>query len=151
MSLKSPLGKMSKSDPAARSRIHLTDTAEEISKKFNMALTDSELSVSYDPERRPGVSNLLTLLSHMDEFSGATLNRGPADLVADFKGLTLKALKSRCAEVVEREVGPIRERYNEIIADTKRLDEIAEEGGAKARESAEGTMKLVREAVELGV
>ncbi|RQM06458.1 hypothetical protein DH86_00002299, partial [Scytalidium sp. 3C] len=66
MSLQDPQQKMSKSHADVRSRILITDTPEDIHRKIMAALTDSTNSVSYEPETRPGVANLLHLLSYFD-------------------------------------------------------------------------------------
>ena len=62
-SLRNPDQKMSKSAPDANSRILLTDTPEQIQSKFKRAVTDSEPMLTYDPENRPAVSNLISILS----------------------------------------------------------------------------------------
>ncbi|KAK0629822.1 hypothetical protein B0T17DRAFT_526647 [Bombardia bombarda] len=147
MSLRSPLQKMSKSDADATSRILLTDSAHAIKNKVLKAVTDSQDGISYDPVGRPGVSNLVELASYFD-----AAGRTPEQLVeAEFgAGVSLKALKNRVAEAVDAELAPIRERYAEYLAKGELIDRLVEEGAEKARESAEGTMRLVREAVELG-
>ncbi|KAK3333502.1 hypothetical protein B0T19DRAFT_418270 [Cercophora scortea] len=157
MSLRDPSKKMSKSDPDPLSTITLSDPPSQVSKKIMTALTDSTPTVSYDPVTRPGVSNLLELWSHFDPDQ-----RTPAQLASDFitnadssvvvRRNHLGALKAGVVEAVEAEMGGIRERYFEFLMPEKAgyLDEIIEEGGRKARESAEETMKIVREAVGLG-
>ena len=94
MSLKTPLTKMSKSDADPASRILLTDTASETSLKIKRAVTDSTNSITYDPSARPGVANLLRLLSHFD-----TAQRTPEQLAGELgsDGASLKVLKERVA------------------------------------------------------
>merc|ERR1711939_99457 len=67
MSLTDPVKKMSKSDPNPKSRILLTDSNEVIRSKIKSAMTDSFDGISYEPERRPGVSNLLDIYYHSGE------------------------------------------------------------------------------------
>ncbi|KAK3692693.1 putative tryptophanyl-tRNA synthetase [Podospora appendiculata] len=149
MSLRDPTKKMSKSDLDPFSTITLADEAYKVQKKITTALTDSDPTVSYDPAGRPGVANLLELWSHFDPHK-----RTPAVLAAGLVGVQnhLGTLKARVGQAVEAEMQEIRERYLEFLAPGKAgyLDEVVQEGGRKARESAEETMKIVREAVELG-
>lgn len=101
MSLQSPSSKMSKSDPNPASRILLTDSPSQIRKKILSALTDSTNAVTYDPISRPGVSNLLSLLSLFE-------NKKPEELAAKMasQGAKLKDLKERVAEGVVKGGGP---------------------------------------------
>lgn len=62
-SLRDPTKKMSKSDPDPKSFINLLDTPDEIRSKLKKAITDFTSAVTFDPENRPGVANLLTLHS----------------------------------------------------------------------------------------
>lgn len=143
--MRTPTAKMSKSDKDVRGRILLNDDEETMRKKIMGAVTDSENSVSWDPERRPGVTNLLGLLSY---FTGEV--QSAEELAREMEGKELAVLKRRVADVIVQHMSPIRERYEEIIAKgPEYLDAVAEEGKVKANESAEATMKLVREAVEL--
>lgn len=145
MALDHPTQKMSKSSPNPKSRIQLTDSTDEITRKIRTALTDSIEGVSYDPIARPGVSNLLELLHHVEGSSPS-----PAELARDFEGLSLKALKGRVATAVDQVLAPIRERYIEILSDGGRaVDEAAEDGARKATASAEATMLRVRETIGL--
>ncbi|EGO57809.1 hypothetical protein NEUTE1DRAFT_122164 [Neurospora tetrasperma FGSC 2508] len=168
MSLQLPTKKMSKSDPDPSSRILLTDTPSEIHAKILKARTDSltpSLGITFDPIQRPGVSNLLQLLSHFD-----TQNRSAQEIAAQINaevvgihgGLggegeenPLRKLKERVSEVVQRELNPIREKYLKLLQEDGgkeggHLDEVIREGARKANESAERTMSRVRRAVELG-
>ncbi|KAK5663913.1 hypothetical protein OQA88_124 [Cercophora sp. LCS_1] len=145
MSLRTPTAKMSKSDPDLRGRILLNDGDEVIRKKVMGAVTDSVNAVSCDPKGRPGVANLLGLLSY---FTGEV--QSTEELAREMEGRELSVLKRRVADVIVEYIGPIRERYEEIMGRGQGyLDGIAEHGKIKANESAEATMKLVREAVEL--
>lgn len=147
MSLVEPGKKMSKSDPRPKSRILLSDSRETIHAKLKSALTDSVEGVSYDRERRPGVSNLVDLIFHFDN-GGAT---SPEELAKELEGLSMRALKERTAEAVEGAVQPIRERYEELMAgDQRELVQHAEEGARKAGDIAEETMKRVRSAMGMG-
>lgn len=146
MSLQQPTQKMSKSHADPRSRIVLTDTPEEIRKKVMSALTDSTNSVSYDPEARPGVSNLLEMISIFDE-----AGRSPQEIAQELGGGNLRALKEKAADAINGGLSNIRERYLEMLAkdDGKYIDHVAEQGARKARANAEETMEGVRAAVGL--
>lgn len=148
MSLADPTKKMSKSDANAASRVLITDAPGEIKKKIMRAVTDSQSSfVSYDPAARPGVSNLLEILAALEEKGRG---RGPGEVAGDFAGSQhpLKALKERTADAVAAELRDVRESYLELLgANDGRLDDIELMGASRARASAVGTMKLVREAV----
>lgn len=65
MNLQNPNKKMSKSDSEELGNIYLFDSPEEIEKKISKAVTDSENKIYYDPENKPGVSNLLVILSSL--------------------------------------------------------------------------------------
>lgn len=146
MSLQEPHLKMSKSHSDPRSRILITDSPEEIHRKVMAALTDSTNSVSYEPETRPEVSNLLHLLSHFDS-SGRT----PEELARDCSGLDLRSFKTKISDTITTSLAPIRTRYAQFMSedDGAYVDHVARTGAKKARESADATMAIVREAVGL--
>ncbi len=101
--------------------------------------------MSYDPINRPGVSNLLTLLSHFD-----AEGRSPENLGEVHASLGLKAFKSLVADAIADGLEPVRRRYGEVVKEGKGyLDEVERRGAKVARENAEETMVLVREAVGL--
>lgn len=148
MSLQNPTQKMSKSDKSHWSRILITDTPEEISKKVMSAVTDSDNFVSYDPATRPGVSNLLRLLSFFED-GGRTPEQIATELSS--KNVGLGVLKQRVAESTIAAMEGIRERYLQLLAedDGGFIDHVAKEGARKARLRAAETMSIVREAVGL--
>jgi tryptophanyl-tRNA synthetase len=149
MSLQQPTQKMSKSHADPRSRILLTDTPEEITKKVRAALTDSTFDqVSYEPDTRPGVSNLLEILSIFDKDG-----KSPATLAEELSSAsaTLKELKAKTADAVVSGLGGIRERYLEVLSRDggKYMDYVENAGAEKARAHAGQTMDIVRSAVGL--
>lgn len=143
MSLKEPTAKMSKSHADPRSRILLTDSPSDIQKKVKVALTDSEPMITYDPARRPGVSNLIEILSHFEEV--------PCQAIAsEYKDASLRALKEHVAVRIADHLRDVRERYLSIMEDrTGYLDAVAQQGAAGAQASANLTMQQVREAMGL--
>ncbi|GFF57822.1 probable aspartic-type endopeptidase opsB [Aspergillus udagawae] len=143
MSLKEPTLKMSKSHADRRSRIILTDSPADISKKINAALTDSELTITYDPVRRPGVANLIEILSH---FNGRTCH----EIAMEYRSASLRALKEHLASTLSNHLEGIREKYLSLVGDqTGYLDSIAEQGREAARVNAELTMEQVKVAMGL--
>jgi tryptophanyl-tRNA synthetase len=142
MSLTNPVKKMSKSDTNERSRILVTDDFATIKKKINKAVTDSEDTISFDPVNRPGLSNLLQVL-----FYAEGRNDSPEALAEELRDTSKKVIKERLGSAVDDLLCPVRERYAEIVQNDTLLEEVAQEGAAKANKSAGETMKLVRNAV----
>jgi tryptophanyl-tRNA synthetase len=146
MSLQDPQQKMSKSSPNERSRILITAEPKEIMQRIMGAVTDSQNTVTYEPESRHGVANLLELIAQCS--AEPTTPAEVADSLVDAK---LVDLKIRCTEAVTAELSGIRERYTEFLErhDGKYLDDIEAAGAEVARRNAEETMKLVRSAMGL--
>ena len=146
MSLKEPQLKMSKSHIDERSRINVNDTPQVISDKINFALTDSIAGVSYDPVSRPGVSNLLAIMSYFD-------NRGRTveELVPAYSNKDIRDFKSEVTNAISKGLESVRERYNSLLSAEggDYLDHVAMNGSVKAREQAKTTMAVVRQAVGL--
>lgn len=143
MSLKEPTSKMSKSHADERSRILLTDSPQEIHKKVKVALTDSEPMITYDPIQRPGVSNLIEILSHLKDV--------PRDAIAsEYQTASLRALKEHVASQIAEHLREVRERYLSIMEDqTGYLDSIAWQGAEAAGANAAESMGMVREVMGL--
>ncbi|KAK0384774.1 hypothetical protein NLU13_7252 [Sarocladium strictum] len=143
MSLTDPTSKMSKSAKAEKSRILITDSPMEIKSKISSALTDSISGITYEPASRPGIANLLDILSIFDH-----QQRTAADLATAYATSSPKQLKSMVSEAVIEGLQGIRERYRELLdVNDGHLDRVAEYGAEKARRSAAETMDLVRTAV----
>lgn len=140
MSLTDPGSKMSKSDPSPRSRVNLTDTTDEILAKFRSAVTDMGSQVAYDPEAKPGVSNLLEIFS---VFSGRSID----DLVTEYGSSGYGGFKAAVAEAVVEGLRPIQEAFNGL-SDSEAAS-LMDSGAERARVSADSTLDLVREAVGL--
>ncbi|KAI6382904.1 hypothetical protein MCOR25_000419 [Pyricularia grisea] len=149
MSLREPTQKMSKSHPDPRSRIILTDSADEIRARIKTAVTDSLYNVDYDPVGRPAVANLFELLSTFGKTGMDAAQLGGKG--GPFYGAPIQELKQAVADAVIEGLAGIRERYLEILAkdDGKYLDKVALEGAVKARANAEKTMEVVRAAIGL--
>ncbi|KAN0075991.1 hypothetical protein V8E54_007261 [Elaphomyces granulatus] len=144
-SLKDPTLKMSKSHHDQRSRILLTDSPEEIGMKIKFALTDSDPVISYDPIHRPGVSNLIEILSQFDS-DGQSCE----ELALEHRSSSIRSLKEHVANTVSGHLRSIREKYISLIEDkSDYLDSVADLGARDARSNANLTMRLVRVAVGL--
>ncbi|KAL4976203.1 hypothetical protein BDW66DRAFT_135944 [Aspergillus desertorum] len=142
MSLKEPTLKMSKSHADERSRIILTDSPEDIRRKVKVALTDSEPGITYDPIRRPGVSNLIEILSHLE-------GKSCHEIALSYQEATLRTLKEHLSDKICQVLSPIKEKYDAVMADDHGLKAISERGSQEARANAEITMKKIREAMGL--
>jgi tryptophanyl-tRNA synthetase len=114
MSLRSPTSKMSKSDADPNSRVMINDGKELIYSKFKGAVTDSIDGISYDREARPGVSNLIDILYHMDESAAASPQEVAEALASE--NTSMRGLKDLVAAAVDKELKPIRERYKSAMA-----------------------------------
>lgn len=144
MSLKEPHQKMSKSHTDDRSRILLTDSPEQIRKKIKLALTDSEPSVTYDPVHRPGVSNLLEILCHLQSD-----NKSCEEVALEHRSTSIRALKELVADTLVNHLSGIRERFFALQDQRDYVDSVAEAGARAARANADSTMKTIRAAMGL--
>lgn len=143
MSLKDPTSKMSKSHADGRSRILLTDSPGDIYKKVKVALTDSEPRITYDPVQRPGVSNLIEILSH---FEGVSCN----EIASEYRDASLRSLKEHVANRVTHHLQEVRERYLSMMEDkTGYLESVAQQGAEAAQVNANVTMRQIRDAMGL--
>lgn len=140
MALTDPTTKMSKSDPNLRSRVLLLDPPDVVRRKIRSAVTDSEPTVRHDWGDKPGVSNLLEIMS------GAT-GRPIADLVGEYGDGGYGRFKDAVAEAVDEMLHPIRVAYAEL--DEVDVAAVMRDGAETARASAEGFQLQVRAAVGL--
>ena len=142
MSLQDPTKKMSKSDDNEANFIGLLEDPKQIVKKIKRAMTDSDepAVVRFDPENKPGVSNLLTLMS------GVT-GRSIPELEQHFEGKMYGHLKSETADAVVALLEPIQARFRELRQDETHLQAILAAGAQKARERAEKTLTSVYDVV----
>ena len=139
-SLQNPLAKMSKSDPNPNAVIGVLNSEKEIISKIKKAVTDSGSEIIYDPENKPGVSNLLTILS-------IARKQDMDSLVKEFEGKMYGHLKIATAEAVVEMLRPFRERYEEFRSDESFLLKTAKEGAERASVIAEKTLKEVKEKI----
>lgn len=147
---------MSKSAPDANSRILLTDSPQMIKSKINRAVTDDERVLSYDPESRPGISNLLGILAALQSRIPATSGGkvDPAGVANELNKANggaagAGALKAALTEVVIETLQPIQSEMERLQNEAGYLDRLSHEGTDKANAMASQTMKEVREVVGL--
>lgn len=138
MSLGNPLNKMSKSDPDGC--VNLMDPPEVIQRKFKRAVTDSETSVHYDKENKPGVSNLLTIYC-------AATGKTMEEAEAEFAGQGYGVFKPAVGEAVIELLRPIREEAARLMADKAHLESIYREGAGRAGRIAQRTLDKVHRKV----
>ena len=141
MSLAEPTKKMSKSDPED-TFIAVLDKPEDIRRKLKRAVTDSDGEIRYDPETKPGVSNLLTILSVLKK-------QTMEETVSSLSGLGYGALKEAVTEAVIEELTPIQERYNAIIADKEGMNAMLKRNAERAAYLAQKTLRKVYKKVGL--
>ncbi|MGW4050517.1 tryptophan--tRNA ligase [Streptomyces sp. NPDC004779] len=131
--LQDPSIKMSKSASTPKGLINLLDDPKVTAKKVKSAVTDTDTVIRFDPENKPGVSNLLAIMSTLT-------GTGVADLEKSYEGKMYGALKTDLAEVVVDFVTPFRTRVQEYLGDPETLDSILATGAEKARTVAAETL-----------
>jgi len=140
MDLQEPGRKMSKSVSSPLGTLLVLDPPEEIDRKVRKAVTDAETEVRYDPEAKPGVSNLLELLA-------ASVGGDPAELAARYT--TYGQLKADVAEGLVEMLRPARERFADLQAEGGYVEAVLADGAAKARSMAAPTLDRAMRAVGL--
>jgi len=137
MSLAEPTQKMSKSDENENAVVRILDAPDVIMRKFKRAVTDSEASVIFDPENKPGVSNLLTIYSC---FSGKTIEEAEKE----FEGKGYGDFKAAVGEVCCDKLVPVQEEFKRILADKAYLEEVMKKGADEASYFARKTLSKVK-------
>ncbi len=140
MDLQDPTSKMSKSGATLAGCILMTDPADSIERKFKRAVTDSDSVVAYDPEHKPGVSNLLEILS-------ACTGESPTDLAGRYD--QYGPLKADCGQAVIEMIRPIQTRYDDLLADRGELSRLLSIGADKARQVATATLERAYRSIGL--
>lgn len=142
MDLAEPTQKMSKSQSTEAGMINILDDPKVNAKKIKSAVTDSETVVRFDPENKPGVSNLLTIHS--------VLSGTPIPALEDhFAGKQYGHLKVETADVLVEAITPFRTRTLELLDDPAELDRILNRSADRAREVASRTLGRVYDRVGL--
>ncbi|KAM9851299.1 tryptophan--tRNA ligase, mitochondrial [Aulostomus maculatus] len=139
-SLRDPSAKMSKSDPQRLATIFITDSPDDIVFKIRRAITDFTSEVTFDPEMRPGVSNLVTIHATMAMIS-------IEEAISHARGLDTGAYKNLVAEAVIQRLTPIREEIKRLRSDWAHLEGVLAQGSWRARELAAPVLQEVRQRV----
>ena len=143
MALDDPTAKMSKSAENVHSRISLLDEDSKIKKSIMRATTDSDGEIRFDPEGKPGVSNLLNIYS---AFSGQSVE----DILAAQQWRGYGDLKKELVAVTQEALAPIKKNYEEIRYSDE-LIRVLNDGAERANAIAEPVMKRVRDKFGLGL
>ena len=136
MDLQEPTNKMSTSTSSEQGAVYVGDPPDAIRKKFKSAVTDSGREVRYDPQEKPGVSNLLEIMSVATGEAIDALERR-------FEGSGYGDLKEAVGESVVTLLTPIRERFEALRADERELQRLLGVGAEKARRASEPTLELM--------
>lgn len=140
MDLTAPANKMSKSAASAAGVLRLLDEPDVLRRKVMRAVTDTLGEVAYDPENRPGVSNLLSILA-------ACTGEEPRRLVPRFG--KYGELKEAVADAVIATLAPVRERYLELARDPEYVRKVLQQGAERARAMAVGKVQQAKSAIGL--
>lgn len=142
MDLQTPNKKMSKSTENKKGVISLLDSTEVIRKKIMSATTDSEMSIKYDSENKPGISNLINIYSSLKNISIEEIEK-------EFKNSNYGSFKKAVADVVIECVEDIQKKYEYYLNSTE-IDEILNAGAARTREIASSKYDLVKKRINIG-
>jgi tryptophanyl-tRNA synthetase len=140
LDLQEPGSKMSKSSSSPNGIIDLLDDPKVSARKIRSAVTDSGTEVRFDEEKKPGISNLLTIFS-------AVTGRTVEDLETAYDGKGYGVFKSDLADVVVDFVTPFRDRTFQLLDDRSELEGILRDGAARASAVAERTLADVYDRV----
>jgi tryptophanyl-tRNA synthetase len=138
MDLQAPENKMSKSAAASGGGVCLMDRPEDILRAFKRAVTDSGAQVRFDPESKPGVSNLMEIYAVC---SGKTL----PDVEREFSGRGYGDFKKAVGEAVVETLRPMREEAERLLKDRAHLEKICADGARRAALTADKTLRSVYE------
>ena len=135
-----PEEKMSKSAPPGSGVLHLLDEPAVLRRTIARAVTDSAAEVAYEPETRPGVANLLTLLA-------ACTDGRPEELAGEYH--RYGDLKKAAADAVVAVLEPLQQRYAELTADPGYVEGVLRDGAARASAIAAPTVRRAKQMIGL--
>lgn len=134
--LQDPTSKMSKSGQNPKGIVNLLDDPKVSAKRIRSAVTDNDGFIAFDPEKKPGVSNLLSIQSALTDTSIESL-------VAQYEGCGYGDLKKDTADALAEFVTPLRARVDEILSDRAELERTLAKGAEKARETSRPIVEKV--------
>ena len=142
MSLKDGTKKMSKSDIAEGSRINLTDTVDQINNKIKKAKTDNDTLPGNEDglKGRPEAENLMGIYSSLR-------NQNITDTLNEFEGKNFSDLKNKLSEIIVTKLSPISKEIQKLLSDKNYIDQILEDGAAKAHDISSKKVKKIKEIV----
>ena len=140
MSLANPLAKMSKSDTNQNAVVYILDGKDAIIKKFKSAVTDSETTVRYAPEEKPGISNLMTIYRCFTGKDYEAIER-------EFAGRGYGDFKMACGEACADALAPVQAEYNRLMADKAYLESVMQKGAEEASAAARRTLAKVKKKI----
>ena len=138
MDLQEPTKKMSTTGGTPQGTVLVLDDADTMRKKFKSAVTDSGREISYSPDEKPGVSNLIEILAVANA-------RAIPDVESEYGGKGYGDLKTDVGEAVAELLRPVQERYAELRADEGELRRLLRVGADKARETSASTLRQMYE------
>ncbi len=136
MSLQNPKNKMSKTD-SDQGCIGIFEDSESIKKKIMRAVTDTGKTVKFDPVRKPGISNLLTIYGSFKDISIKEAEK-------EMKGKSYAEFKSTVADTIINHLQPLRDKRDELASREVYVQEILKSGARRAETIAQSTMIEVR-------
>lgn len=144
MSLRDASKKMSKSDSQEMSRIELSDPPDVIMSKIQKAVTDSEKHISYDPQSRPEMTNLINIYA---EFSGLS----PQDICEKYRNMERckSTFKTDLTELIATKLSSVRENILKIQEDVGYVDNVLRTGADQARDIAETNLTEIKKMIGL--
>ena len=136
MSLQEPTRKMSKSDPE-ETYIALLDPPDVIRRKVKRAVTDSDAEIRFDPDNKPGVSNLLSIIAALN-------SQTPQEAAQELEGQGYGKLKERVADCVIATLEPLQSEHKRLMADKAYLQSVLDENAQIADHMARRTLNKVK-------
>lgn len=140
--LQNPTKKMSKSSENQKGVISLLEDLNVIRKKIMSATTDSEMTIKYDPENKPGISNLINIYSSLSNISKEEVEK-------KFSNSNYGEFKKSVADLVIEKVSTIQNKYNEIV-NSSYLDEILSKGTLKNIEVSKKVYEKMKDCIGIG-
>ena len=134
MDLQEPTNKMATTGGTEQGTVLIADPPDVIRKKFKSAVTDSGRDVRHDRAEKPGVSNLIEIMS-------VATGDSIADIEARYDGSGYGQFKEDVGEAVVALLDPIRERYDALRADDRELQRLLAIGAEKARKESDPTLE----------
>jgi tryptophanyl-tRNA synthetase len=140
MDLQEPTRKMSKSEASVAGTVFILEEPSAVARKIKRAVTDTDTEVRFDPDSKPGVSNLLSIL-------GACTGESPVDVASRYT--QYGPLKADTADAVTELLQPIQDRYRELAADRGTVAKILDQGADKAQGLASVTVERAKRNIGL--